>query len=229
MVIPATTTATVLLAMDLHGSGDSTSCSIRVAIRSEASSLSPPPGRPAPDSGSSAGSGIPMTRAASGGEPVRRLSEELGLLRLELLLGQDSLGLEVGELRELRGGVGALGSGRLSDVAVERRLLLGRLLGLAFVHGAAPGDQVHEHAEERKDDNEDHPQGLGASAHVVAAEDVEEHHHQQPDPDEEEEEVQNRQERVEYRVVRPKHECSPCGRWSASTSPSVGSFLAPRR
>src|SRR3984957_10239303 len=214
MVMPNTTTATVRLAMDRHGSGASTSSSICVAIRSDASgggAVAPGPavlgGGPVvavDDSGSvsvvSGSSGVteawsPVTKeSGDAGSPP--LGQQLGLLGLELLLGEYSLVLEFGQLAQLRRRVRARGAGGLAHVLVEVLLLERRLLGRPVVHRAAAEDQVQEDAEEGEDDDEDHPERLGPAAQVVAAEDVEEHHEREPDPDDEEKEVQDRQERI---------------------------------
>jgi hypothetical protein len=63
-----------------------------------------------------------------------------------------------------------------------------------------------EHAAEvREDDDEDDPDRLGESTHVVAAEDVREHQDQQPDPDDEEEEVEHRQEDLSGPEIGRQH------------------------
>jgi len=61
---------------------------------------------------------------------------------------------------------------RVADVRPERRVALLCLFHVPLGHGAAAHDHVDEYAEERQDDDEDHPGGLGPSAQVVAAEEV---------------------------------------------------------
>src|SRR5664280_3780782 len=116
--------------------------------------------------------------AATGG-PAES-AEQLGLLGIELGIGDDSLGLEIGQFRQFVH-TAARGAGSLLHVGIEGLLLLCRLGLGAFVHLAAAGDQVHEDAEEREDDHEDHPQGLCPSAEVAAPEDVREHDDEEPE------------------------------------------------
>src|SRR5215472_525780 len=128
--------------------------------------------------------------------------ENLGLSLLELGLGDDAAVLQVGELRELVGAAAADACG-IAHVPAEL-LLLGLLLADApFLHRAAPGDQVNQDTEERQDDDEDEPEGLGPSAQVLAAENVEDNPEEQEDPQHPEEEPQHRQECVEKRVLHP--------------------------
>src|SRR5258708_7403681 len=55
---------------------------------------------------------------------------------------------------------GAAGAGDPLHVAVELLLRVARLRGTPLGHAGAVGDQVDQHAEERQDDQEDHPQRL---------------------------------------------------------------------
>ena len=52
-------------------------------------------------------------------------------------------------------------------------------------------DQVGQDPDEGKDEDEEHPEGLGPPLQVVAAEDVEEHHDHEPDLNEEQTEPKN--------------------------------------
>ena len=130
--------------------------------------------------------------------------EELGLLLLELGVGDDALRLQVGELGSAR---------RRSRRRCRRRL--GRRSGTAppgpglgdvtFAHLVAAGDEVDEHAEERHDDHEDRPQRLAHAAQVAAAEDVGDHPEQQHDPGDPQEPDHHRPEHAEQRIVVTKH------------------------
>ena len=113
---------------------------------------------------------------------------------------------KVGELGQLVGG----------PAASCRRRLAGRRSGMpaswawascdvVFGHLVATGDEVDEHAEERHDDHEDHPQRLGPAAQVVAAEDVGDHPEQHHDPGDPEEPDQHRPEHAEQRIVVTEH------------------------
>ena len=73
MVMPATTTMTDFLAMDRHGSGDATSCSIRVASRCDMASL---PARAVP--GLRPGHGAPRVRARPASPPANCYSVTSG-------------------------------------------------------------------------------------------------------------------------------------------------------
>src|SRR5438046_5981692 len=98
-------------------------------------------------------------------------SEQLCLLGVELLVGQHTLVAQCRQLVDLLGDAGGGSGGSLNVLA--RRLVSGDSVAMvAMRHPAPSGDQVHEDAEERQDDDEDRPQRLGPSAQVIAAEDV---------------------------------------------------------
>src|SRR5262245_11405452 len=65
-----------------------------------------------------------------------------------------------------------------------------------LAHLVAASDQVHEHTQERHEDDEDHPEELRHPREVMAAEDVGEDGDEQPDPDEEQEEPEHRPEHL---------------------------------
>src|SRR3954462_2116786 len=58
------------------------------------------------------------------------------------------------------------------DVLGLRRPNLLLLLQLTLRHGVTAGDEVHEDAQERQEDDEQYPEGLGPTAQVTAAEHV---------------------------------------------------------
>jgi hypothetical protein len=60
------------------------------------------------------------------------------------------------------------------------------------LHTFPPGEQVHQDAEPRNEDHEQHPEGLADAAEVLAAEDVAEDPEQAHEPGEEQEEFQQR-------------------------------------
>src|SRR5215475_6933004 len=77
--------------------------------------------------------------------PPRRSGQDLGLLPFELLGRDDTTVAQVGELGQLIRR--ALRSGGLLDVGAELLILALRLLHRVFVHLAAAGDQVDQHAD----------------------------------------------------------------------------------
>src|SRR6516165_1210715 len=78
--------------------------------------------------------------------------ENLGLSLLELGVGDDAALLQIGELGELVGA--ALGARGVAHVLAELLVFCLGLAGAPFVHRAAPGDDIHQDAEERQDDDE---------------------------------------------------------------------------
>jgi hypothetical protein len=71
----------------------------------------------------------------------------------------------------------------LLDVAAELGVLPLSPPRRPLLHRAAAGDQVDQHADERDEQHEQEPQGLGSAGQVMTAEDVDEHHDQDPDPE----------------------------------------------
>jgi hypothetical protein len=71
-----------------------------------------------------------------------------------------------------------------------------------LVHRAAAGDQVDQHADERDEQHEQEPSGLGPAGQVMTAEDVDKHHDQDPDPDHPQKENEHRPEKVQQRIGR---------------------------
>ena len=61
------------------------------------------------------------------------------------------------------------------------------------MHALAAGDQVHQDAQPRNEDDEQHPESLGYAAQVSAAEDVAEDPEKAHDPGEEQEELEQRE------------------------------------
>jgi hypothetical protein len=151
-------------------------------------------------------------RTPVGPRRARCSGQELGLLGRELLLGDHTLVAQRGELRQLVGRAGPAGHGSadrgLADVVVHRGTLLLGLADVPLRHVGAVDDQVHEHTEERDDDDEDRPQGLAPSAHLVVAEDVGEDAEQQEQPGDPEEKPEHRPEQVHQRVVVGDHRSS---------------------
>jgi len=104
-------------------------------------------------------------------------------------------------------------------------------LELTLLHPVPTSDEVHQQSQPRDDDHEDHPRRLGASAQVLASEDVSQDPEQAHEPGEEQEELeQGQQERtvvVEHRNLswadpvdatglRTQH-CAIAGRWHPPT------------
>src|SRR4051794_34111416 len=109
--------------------------------------------------------------------------EKLRLLRGKLLLGEDALLLQYGELTQLRGGAGR-GARSVLHVGAHRCVLCSGGVECVFAHLVAAGDQVDEDAEVRQEDHENDPQRLAPSGEVVASEDVPEHPDEDDNPDE---------------------------------------------
>ncbi len=85
------------------------------------------------------------------------LAEDLGLRPLELLVGQHAAVAQIGEaVQVVSGAVRAAPAGEPTE-----RLILGAVLNLVFVQRVPAHEQVAEHAEQREDEDEEHPQGLG--------------------------------------------------------------------
>src|SRR3954454_17678349 len=117
---------------------------------------------------------------------------ELGLVDragVQQLLGAGDLGRR------------AVGRGHVADVVVEHLLLLAHARLAPLGHVVAVGDQVHEDAQERQEDGEDHPSSLAPPGHVAAAEDVAEDDDEGPEPHDPEEEHQHGPEDVHEGVV----------------------------
>src|SRR5262245_16771191 len=122
----------------------------------------------------------------------RLVRQRLALDRLELLLADRSLVEQVLRGRDLRGWTGYR-RGRLD-------LVLG-LLDVPFGHSLAVDDQVDQHAEERQDDQEDHPERLQPPRDVMTTKHVDQNRDQDPDPDHPGEEDDHRPEDVQERIV----------------------------
>ena len=76
---------------------------------------------------------------------------------------------------------------------------------LVLVRHLRPGDQVDDRAEERDDEDQDHPSGLGPSGEVPPAEDVREHGDEDPDRHEPEEEDEHGPQDVPEGPLRCQH------------------------
>ena len=74
------------------------------------------------------------------------------------------------------------------DVRLHLLVLLLGSGDLTLAHAATSRNEIDEDAQERQEDDEDRPDGLGRSTHVVAADDVSEDREDQHDPHEEQEE-----------------------------------------
>src|SRR3954451_21761970 len=85
--------------------------------------------------------------------------EGLRLHHVELLL-RDDMGVEQLLGRRDLFGRGRTGPRNRLDVLGLRRLYLLSLLRRALVHRVTPGDEVHKHAQERHDDDEQHQRVL---------------------------------------------------------------------
>jgi len=80
------------------------------------------------------------------------LGQDLGLLALELISGDDPAVAQVGQLGQL---VGRVPRARgILDIGAERLVLLLRLLPGPLLHRAAAGDQVDQHADQRDEQHE---------------------------------------------------------------------------
>src|SRR5690349_1460964 len=118
--------------------------------------------------------------------------ESLRLELVELRLGDRSV------VEQLLGCSDLVGAGAAATGGDHRTHVLGLLLLRLLVclegalrHPAAAGDQVHEDAEERQEDDEQAPEGLRAAAHVTATEDIAEDVEHAHDPCEEDEELEH--------------------------------------
>ena len=97
--------------------------------------------------------------------------------------------------RDLIGGAARGGAaGYRLDVLGLGTLHLDGLLELAFLHSPPAGDQVHQDAQPRNEDHEEHPERLASAAQILAAEDVAEDPEQAHEPGEEQEELEHRQQ-----------------------------------
>src|SRR5689334_8960532 len=85
-------------------------------------------------------------------------ADDLCLHLLELGVGDRAAGFQVGELLDLVGA--AITAAHAADVLARRGVSLLREFERALVHLSAAHDQVHEDAEERKEDHEDRPARL---------------------------------------------------------------------
>src|SRR5690349_17150660 len=122
-----------------------------------------------------------------------RSGEGLGLELFELGLADRA---RVQELLRRGDLVSRCGSLRACDRLDVLRLLLPELLLVlhgALGHAAATGDQVDQHAEAGKDDDEQDPQRLRAPTQVTAAEQIAEDPEQAHDVREEDEELEHRE------------------------------------
>src|SRR4051812_46716241 len=130
--------------------------------------------------------------------------EGLGLERVEL---DRRDGAAVEQLLRLRD-LGCASAAVRGDV--RRDLLLLRLHGLhaSLSHRRALRDHVHQHAEQRDEQQRAGPQRLHPAGHVVPAEHVREDRDQDPDPHHEQEEDDDAPEHIEQRVaaIGQRHE-----------------------
>jgi hypothetical protein len=69
---------------------------------------------------------------------------------------------------------------------VEGPLLAHRLLHVAVVQAATPDHEIQQHADQREDEDQQRPPGLGYPRQVGTPEDVAEHEEQATDPGKEE-------------------------------------------
>ena len=97
--------------------------------------------------------GDPVARSLLG-DPAGRSGENLRLLAFELVVGDRAAVAQVGQFGELVGGAGRCAGRGLLHVLPEGGVLGLLLLHGPFVHLAAAGDQVDQHAEQREDDHE---------------------------------------------------------------------------
>ncbi len=120
------------------------------------------------------------------------------LLAVELLGRDDASVAQVGELGQLvRRTLRARG---LLDITAQLLLLTLHLPHLTLMHLAAADDQVRQHPDQREEQDEHEPQGLGPAGQVMAAEDVDDDGDQDPEPDHPQEDHEDRPEHVQYRV-----------------------------
>src|SRR5262249_45706966 len=132
------------------------------------------------------------------GQRDPRSGQDLGLLAFELVSGDDAPVAQVSQLAQLvRCALRARG---LLDVLTKLLLLKLRVPLSVLMHLAAAGDQVHQDPDQREEQDEDEPQGLGPAGQVTAAEQVYEYGDQYPEPDHPQEDHQDRPERAQYRV-----------------------------
>ena len=102
-----------------------------------------------------------------GGAARRLRSQRLRLERVELLLSDRAAVEQRLGLLDLRSAAAATLRGDGLDVGVELLLLAADAVGLAVGHAVVLGDEVDQRAEERQDDQEDHPQRLDPSIDVA--------------------------------------------------------------
>src|SRR3954462_1744125 len=163
-----------------------------------------------------------LRRECRRSSPRGRNRKGLGLDLLELALA-DGSGVEqrLGR-RDLVSGAArtSAGGGDRPDVFVLALLRLGLRLEPAFGHAMATSDQVNQHAQDRQDDDEEHPQGLRPTAEVPAAEEVPEDPEQAHEPGEEDEELEQRQQERAI-VVEHVNTLSDRGRLPRQLEPAV--------
>src|SRR5271157_3846617 len=129
-----------------------------------------------------------------------RSGHDLGLLAFELLGRDDAPVAQVSELGQLVSRAGWR-TRSLLDVGAQFAVLLLRLLHRPLLHAAAADDQVNEDTDQRDEEHEQEPEGLGPAAQVMAAEDVDEYVDQDPDPDHPQDDLDDRPEYIKRRIV----------------------------
>jgi hypothetical protein len=129
-----------------------------------------------------------------------RSGHDLGLLAFELLGRDDAPVAQVSELGQLVRRAGWR-TRSLLDGGAQFAVLLLRLLHRPLLHAAAADDQVNQDTDQRDDEHEQEPEGLGPAAQVTAAEDVDEYVDQDPDPDHPQDDLDDRPEDIKRRIV----------------------------
>src|SRR5262249_41751805 len=129
--------------------------------------------------------------------------------RERLLLYLVELGLIDRALVEELLGLGDLGRrttacGDVAHIRVELRLRRFLILHVALRHALSLRAQVDQDTDERQEDAEHDPAGLGPAGDVVASEEVGEDRDQKPEPDHPAEEDEDRPKDVQERVVTCK-------------------------
>ena len=89
----------------------------------------------------------------------------------ELLLGDRALVAENGQFGDLLGGARLIPC-RVLNVVPKRLILTLRLGKGSLVHRPAAGDQVHQRAQPRDDDDDQDPERLAPSGQLVVPENV---------------------------------------------------------
>src|SRR5580693_2196371 len=108
---------------------------------------------------------------------------------------------KVSQLRQLVGRAGRCLRRCLLDIPARFCILLLHLMHRPLMHRATTDDQVDQHADQRDEQHEHEPQGLGPAGQITAAEDVDEHRDQDPEPDNPQEDLENGPENVQKRII----------------------------